>query len=92
MSDKTLTLGVREVVGTEQVPARPGANTFKGGGVVPPSQGKLEEETSISFFKNKRTPFKGKDVENLFRLEISSSSFSLPLPHLFSFCIHARCA
>ena len=60
---KLFPLGVREVVGTEQVPARPGANTFKSGGVVPPSQGKLEEENSISFFKNKRTPFKGKLIE-----------------------------
>ena len=39
------------------------------------SQEKLEDEKSISFFKSKRTPFKGKlieggggeDVENLFR-------------------------
>ena len=60
---KLFPLGVREVVGTEQVPARPGANTFKGGGVIPPSQGKLEEENSISFFRNKRTPFKGKLIE-----------------------------
>ena len=61
---KLFPLGVREVVGTEQVPARrPGTNTFKGGGVIPPSQGKLEEENSISFFKNKRTPFKGKLIE-----------------------------
>ena len=45
-----------------------------GTGGVLLSQEKLEDEKSISFFKDKRTPFKGKlieggggDVENLFR-------------------------
>ena len=47
-----------EVGGTEQVPARPEANIWQR-----LSQEKLEEEKSISFFKNKRTPFKGRPIE-----------------------------
>ena len=54
---KLFPLEVREVGG------RPEANTLQreeSRGGVPLSQGRLEDEKSISFLKNKRTPFKGK--------------------------------
>ena len=61
---------------------------------MPLSQEKLEDEKSISFFKNKRTPFKGidrgvEDVENLFIfLTIKLQFFSSSLPLVFF--LHSR--
>ena len=59
-SQKLFPLEVREVGG------KPEANTWQreeSRGGVPLSQERLEDEKSISFLKNKRTPFKGKLIE-----------------------------
>ena len=63
---------------------------FKGRGGVPSSQEKLEDEKSFTFFKNKRTHFKGTLIEGgRFNTYLSFLNFKfqfpLPLPSLYDF-------
>ena len=67
---------------------------FKGGGEVPLSQEKIEDEKSISFFKTKRTNFEGTLIEGgRFNTYLSFFNFNFqfpfPLPPLDDFFIHA---
>ena len=60
---------------------------------MPLSQEKLEDEKSISFFKNKRTHFNGTLIEGeRFNTYLSFLNFKFqfpfPLPPLYDFFIH----